>query len=53
MGGSLKRLKTAETLLWQGQIQEAKALFHNCRGKQAKFTCYLSVSAKSGCSHFI
>ena len=42
VGGSLKRLKAAETLLWQGQIEEAKALFHNCRGKQAKnFIAYL------------
>ena len=42
VGGSLKRLKTAETLLWQGRVEEAKTLFHNCRGKQAKnFIAYL------------
>ncbi len=42
VGGSLKRLKAAETLLWQGQVEEAKALFYNCRGKQAKnFIAYL------------
>jgi hypothetical protein len=42
VGGSLKRLKTAETLLWQGRVEEAKTLFHHCRGKQAKnFIAYL------------
>ena len=42
VGGSLKRLKAAETLLWQGQVESAKILFKNCRGKQAKnFIAYL------------
>jgi len=42
VGGSLKRLKAAETLLWQGQVEKAQTLFHNCRGKQAKnFIAYL------------
>ncbi len=42
VGGSLKRLKTAETLLWQGKVEETKALFSNCRGKQVKnFIAYL------------
>jgi len=33
VGGSLKRLKAAETLLWQGQVESAKTLFSNCKGK--------------------
>lgn len=42
VGGSLKRIKAAETLLWQGQVEETKALFHHCRGKQVKnFIAYL------------
>ncbi|WP_144266097.1 ISKra4-like element ISPle1 family transposase [Pleurocapsa sp. PCC 7327] len=42
VGGSLKRLKAAETLLWQGQVEAAKTLFNHCRGKQAKnFIAYL------------
>lgn len=39
MGGSLKRLKQAESLLWQGRLDEAKALFADCRQKQAKNFC--------------
>jgi hypothetical protein len=43
VGGSLKRLKVAETLLWQGQVEAAKALFGDCRRKQARnFETYLS-----------
>lgn len=43
VGGSLKRLKAAETLLWQGQVEETQALFHDCRGKQVKnFIAYLN-----------
>ena len=34
--GSLKRLKAADSLLWQGQIVPIQALFNNCRGKQVK-----------------
>ncbi len=42
VGGSLKRLKAAETLLWQGQVEETQVLFHHCRGKQVKnFIAYL------------
>ncbi len=42
IGGSLKRLKAAETLLWQGQVDNTQALFVHCRGKQAKnFIAYL------------
>lgn len=43
VGGSLKRLKVAETLLWQGQVEAAKELFGSCRRKQARnFEAYLS-----------
>ena len=42
VGGSLKRLSEAETLLWQGQVDAAKALFEACRRPQArKFKAYL------------
>lgn len=42
VGGSVQRLKAAETLLWQGLVQEAKALLTNCRGQQVKnFIAYL------------
>lgn len=39
VGGSLKRLKKAETLLWQGDVEAAKALFADCRGKNVKNFC--------------
>ncbi len=39
VGGCLKRLKQAESLLWQGRLDEAKALFADCRQKQAKNFC--------------
>jgi len=43
VGGSLKRLTAAETLLWQGDVESAKALFADCRRKQARnFEAYLS-----------
>jgi len=43
VGGSLKRLKVAEKLLWQGQVEAAKELFGGCRRKQARnFEAYLS-----------
>jgi len=35
VGGSLKRLRQAETLLWQG-VDAAKALFADCTTKQAQ-----------------
>lgn len=42
VGGSLKRLKTAETLLWQGQVETTKTIFSNCQGKPVKnFISYL------------
>lgn len=39
VGGSIKRLNQAETLLWQGQVETAIALFSNCHRKQAKNFC--------------
>lgn len=39
VGGSLKRLKQAEAKLWQGLVDEALALFANCRRKQAVNFC--------------
>ena len=40
VGGSLKRLNQAQTLLWQGQVDEAKALFTDCKRKQARNFCH-------------
>ena len=37
MGGSIKRIKAAEALLWSGKIEATKALFINCRYQQVKF----------------
>ena len=34
VGSSIKRLKKAETLLWQGQAEAAQALFTDFLGKQ-------------------
>lgn len=39
VGGSLKRLRQAETLLWQGQVDEVKALFVAVSRSQAKNFC--------------
>ena len=39
VGGSLKRLNQARTLLWQGKVDEAKALFTECKRKQAHNFC--------------
>jgi hypothetical protein len=39
VGGSIKRLNQAETLLWRGQVEAAIALFSNCQRKQAKNFC--------------
>ncbi len=39
VGGSLKRLKKAETLLWTGQVDQVIALFAECRLKQAGNFC--------------
>lgn len=42
VGGSLKRLTQAETWLWQGKTDAAKALFKDCHRKQARnFEAYL------------
>lgn len=42
VGGSLKRLTQAETGLWQGKTDQAKALFNDCHRKQARnFEAYL------------
>lgn len=43
IGGSIKRLNQAEAFLWQGQVDEAIALFENSAKKQAHNFCeYLS-----------
>lgn len=43
VGGSLKRIASAEALLWQGQVEAAQALFADCQRKQARnFEAYLS-----------
>lgn len=43
VGASLKRLAEAESLLWHGQVEAAKALFADCRRKQARnFEAYLT-----------
>ena len=39
VGGSKKRLKQAETLLWQGKIESTLALFSNLTAKVAKNFC--------------
>ncbi|MBE9054431.1 ISKra4-like element ISNsp5 family transposase [Nostocales cyanobacterium LEGE 11386] len=39
IGGSQKRLKQAQALLWKGQVEEAKALFTGCQGKQVQNFC--------------
>ncbi len=39
VGGSVKRLNQAETLLWQGQVEAAIALFSNCQKRQAQNFC--------------
>lgn len=42
VGGSLKRLKAAEAFLWEGSVNETKALFMGLKIKQAKnFIAYL------------
>lgn len=39
VGGSQKRLKQAQTLLWKGQVEATIALFADCKGKQAQNFC--------------
>ena len=42
VGGSIKRLKKAESLLWRGNVKTAKALLALSRGKKAhNFRAYL------------
>lgn len=40
VGGSLKRLKQAQALLWKGQLEAARALFADCKSKQAQNFCH-------------
>lgn len=39
IGGSMRRLNQAEAWLWQGGVDEAKALFQGCRLDQARRFC--------------
>lgn len=39
VGGSIKRLRQAETLLWHGQVDETIALFVDLQRKQAQNFC--------------
>ncbi len=39
VGGSIRRLRKAESLLWRGQVDETQALFVNLTGKQAQNFC--------------
>ena len=43
VGGSLRRLRQAESWLWQGDVEAAMALFADCPRKQARnFCAYLA-----------
>lgn len=43
VGGSLKRLARAESLLWHGQVEAVKSLFADCQRRQGRnFLAYLS-----------
>ncbi len=39
VGGSIKRLRQAEALLWQGEVEAVITLFANCRRKSAATFC--------------
>lgn len=39
IGGSIKRIEQAESWLWQGCVDEAKALFQDCQLDQARKFC--------------
>jgi hypothetical protein len=39
VGGSIKRLKQAETYLWKGNVKSAKALFTELKRKTAVNFC--------------
>lgn len=42
MGGSLKRLRQGETLLWKGKVSQAIALFKKkCPKRARKFLAYV------------
>ena len=49
VGGSLKRLRQAKTLLWQGQVDGTIALFCDLKGKQAKNFCGYLDKHRHGC----
>jgi hypothetical protein len=34
VGGSRKRLKQAEALLWRGRVEDANAIFDNCHSRE-------------------
>lgn len=39
VGGSVRRLEQAESLLWQGLVDQAQALFEGCKRDQARKFC--------------
>lgn len=39
VGGSLKRLKNVEALLWQGNVEATQAILASCRGQNVKNFC--------------
>jgi len=39
VGGSLQRLRQAESLLWQGKVEETLALFSDCNSRLAENFC--------------
>lgn len=42
VGGSRKRIKQAEALLWRGRVEEAIVIFDNCHRRQViNFRAYL------------
>lgn len=47
VGGSLKRLHKASSLLWLGQVEAAITLLSDCRNKQAKNFCAYRIAASS------
>jgi len=48
VGGSLKRLKQAQSLLWKGQVDATISLFINCKGKQAQNFCHYLDKHRDG-----
>lgn len=47
VGGSVKRLRQAEGLLWQGELEAAIALFTDCPRKQARNFCVYLTKHRS------